>query len=116
MIACLLPFRVIDCCCCFHFQGSKACFLRDIPFSAIYFPTYAHCKLKFADQDGHNSPVSLLTSAVIAGKARSAPLRIATTNDAALFPFRCSGRLPGRLIRVRLSSDFSLIGLCFYFR
>lgn len=49
------------------YKGSKACFLRDIPFSAIYFPTYAHCKLKFADQDGHNSPGTLLLSAVIAG-------------------------------------------------
>ncbi|XP_075678319.1 calcium-binding mitochondrial carrier protein aralar1 isoform X1 [Dermatophagoides pteronyssinus] len=49
------------------YKGSSACFLRDIPFSAIYFPVYAHCKLKFADEKGHNSPLSLLTSAVIAG-------------------------------------------------
>ncbi|KAH7950927.1 hypothetical protein HPB52_003135 [Rhipicephalus sanguineus] len=47
--------------------GSRACFLRDIPFSAIYFPTYAHCKLKFADEMGHNGAGSLLLSAVIAG-------------------------------------------------
>lgn len=51
----------------FLYQGASACFLRDIPFSAIYFPTYAHCKLRFADVNGHNSPLSLLTSAVIAG-------------------------------------------------
>ncbi|XP_035222855.1 calcium-binding mitochondrial carrier protein Aralar1-like [Stegodyphus dumicola] len=49
------------------FQGARACFLRDIPFSAIYFPVYAHTKLKFADADGHNGPGSLLLSAVIAG-------------------------------------------------
>lgn len=49
------------------YKGSRACFLRDIPFSAIYFPTYAHCKLKFADDNGHNGPGSLLLSAVIAG-------------------------------------------------
>lgn len=50
------------------YKGSKACFLRDIPFSAIYFPAYAHCKLKFADVDGHNSPGSLLAAACIAGE------------------------------------------------
>lgn len=51
----------------FALQGSKACFLRDIPFSAIYFPVYANMKLRFADVDGHNSPGTLLLSAVIAG-------------------------------------------------
>lgn len=49
------------------YKGSKACFLRDVPFSAIYFPAYAHNKLFFADADGHNSPASLLLSAGIAG-------------------------------------------------
>lgn len=48
-------------------QGSKACFLRDIPFSAIYFPAYAHCKTTFADETGRNGPGSLLVSAMIAG-------------------------------------------------
>ena len=49
------------------YKGSKACFLRDVPFSAIYFPAYAHNKLYFADSDGHNSAPSLLLSAGIAG-------------------------------------------------
>ncbi|CAG2101443.1 unnamed protein product [Medioppia subpectinata] len=49
------------------YKGSKACFLRDVPFSAIYFPVYAHCKLNFADVNGHNSALSLLGSAMIAG-------------------------------------------------
>uniref|UniRef100_A0A8V0ZX80 Solute carrier family 25 member 12 n=1 Tax=Gallus gallus TaxID=9031 RepID=A0A8V0ZX80_CHICK len=31
------------------YKGAKACFLRDIPFSAIYFPVYAHSKLMLAD-------------------------------------------------------------------
>jgi solute carrier family 25 aspartate/glutamate transporter 12/13 len=31
------------------YKGAKACFLRDIPFSAIYFPVYAHMKLTTAD-------------------------------------------------------------------
>ncbi|RWS05155.1 Calcium-binding mitochondrial carrier protein Aralar1-like protein [Dinothrombium tinctorium] len=49
------------------YKGAKACFLRDIPFSAIYFPVYAHGKLKLADENGINSPGSLLLAAVIAG-------------------------------------------------
>lgn len=34
------------------YKGAKACMMRDIPFSAIYFPTYAHVKAKLADEDG----------------------------------------------------------------
>ncbi|XP_013781722.1 calcium-binding mitochondrial carrier protein Aralar1-like [Limulus polyphemus] len=49
------------------YKGSRACFLRDIPFSAIYFPVYAHTKLAMADESGHNGPLSLLASAFIAG-------------------------------------------------
>ncbi|KAF8788513.1 calcium-binding mitochondrial carrier protein Aralar1-like [Argiope bruennichi] len=49
------------------YKGARACFLRDIPFSAIYFPVYAHTKLAFADVDGHNGAGSLLLSACIAG-------------------------------------------------
>merc|ERR1719443_733295 len=40
------------------YKGSRACFLRDIPFSAIYFPAYAHLKPAFADENGYNSPLS----------------------------------------------------------
>lgn len=49
------------------YKGSKACFLRDIPFSAIYFPVYAHFKSSFADENGRNGPGSLLSAAMIAG-------------------------------------------------
>ncbi|CDW57392.1 calcium binding mitochondrial carrier protein [Trichuris trichiura] len=49
------------------YKGASACFLRDIPFSAIYFPLYAHAKLWFADADGHNDPWSLFSAAFIAG-------------------------------------------------
>jgi len=49
------------------YKGAKACFLRDIPFSAIYFPVYAHMKLRTADANGHNSPGSLFGSAFVAG-------------------------------------------------
>jgi solute carrier family 25 aspartate/glutamate transporter 12/13 len=48
-------------------QGAKACFLRDIPFSAIYFPSYAHTKVKLADENGYNHPLSLLLAGAIAG-------------------------------------------------
>uniref|UniRef100_A0A915I026 EF-hand domain-containing protein n=1 Tax=Romanomermis culicivorax TaxID=13658 RepID=A0A915I026_ROMCU len=49
------------------YKGSKACFLRDIPFSAIYFPVYAHAKTWTADVNGHNNLPSLFISAFIAG-------------------------------------------------
>nr|XP_028605668.1 calcium-binding mitochondrial carrier protein Aralar2 [Podarcis muralis] len=49
------------------YKGAKACFLRDIPFSAIYFPCYAHMKSAFAGEDGRVSPWSLLLAGAIAG-------------------------------------------------
>ncbi|CAN9497766.1 unnamed protein product [Ophioblennius macclurei] len=49
------------------YKGAKACFLRDIPFSAIYFPVYAHTKTKMADEDGRLGPLQLLTAGAIAG-------------------------------------------------
>ena len=49
-------------------QGAKACFLRDIPFSAIYFPCYAHVKAALASEDGQISPGSLLLAGAIAGE------------------------------------------------
>jgi solute carrier family 25 aspartate/glutamate transporter 12/13 len=49
------------------YKGARACFLRDIPFSAIYFPVYAHMKTQFADEHGYNNPISLFTAGVIAG-------------------------------------------------
>ena len=52
---------------CFCVQGAKACFLRDVPFSAIYFPAYAHTKVKLADENGYNHPLSLLFAGAIAG-------------------------------------------------
>uniref|UniRef100_A0A4D5RA99 Calcium-binding mitochondrial carrier protein Aralar1 n=1 Tax=Scolopendra viridis TaxID=118503 RepID=A0A4D5RA99_SCOVI len=49
------------------YKGARACFLRDIPFSAIYFPAYAHTKFLLSDVDGYNSPLSLLFAAALAG-------------------------------------------------
>ena len=36
------------------YKGSRACFMRDIPFSAIYFPAYAHLKPAFAGDKFEN--------------------------------------------------------------
>ncbi len=49
------------------YKGARACFLRDIPFSAIYFPAYAHTKKRFADEHGYNDPKSLFFSGLLAG-------------------------------------------------
>merc|ERR1719435_516993 len=49
------------------YKGSRACFLRDIPFSMIFFPCYAHFKPALADENGYNSPGSLLLAAAMAG-------------------------------------------------
>merc|ERR1712038_1692004 len=49
------------------YKGATACLMRDIPFSAIYFPAYAHLKPKFADDNGYNSPLSLLLAGAVAG-------------------------------------------------
>ena len=50
-----------------YVQGSRACFARDIPFSAIYFPLYANMKKFTANKDGYNGIGTLLLSATIAG-------------------------------------------------
>ncbi|XP_030751551.1 calcium-binding mitochondrial carrier protein Aralar1 isoform X1 [Sitophilus oryzae] len=49
------------------YKGAKACLLRDVPFSAIYFPSYAHTKASLADENGYNAPISLLVAGAIAG-------------------------------------------------
>jgi len=49
------------------YKGARACFLRDVPFSAIYFPAYAHAKKQTADEQGMNGPGSLFLSAFSAG-------------------------------------------------
>uniref|UniRef100_A0A8C4FB16 EF-hand domain-containing protein n=1 Tax=Dicentrarchus labrax TaxID=13489 RepID=A0A8C4FB16_DICLA len=49
------------------YKGAKACFLRDIPFSAIYFPAYAHLKTQMADEQGRLGALQLLTAGAIAG-------------------------------------------------
>lgn len=51
------------------YKGASACLLRDVPFSAIYFPTYAHLKSDlFGESPTHKlGIVQLLTAGAIAG-------------------------------------------------
>uniref|UniRef100_A0A672T4V5 Solute carrier family 25 member 13 n=1 Tax=Sinocyclocheilus grahami TaxID=75366 RepID=A0A672T4V5_SINGR len=49
------------------YKGAKACFLRDIPFSAIFFPCYAHTKAALTDEDGRVGPGRLLLAGALAG-------------------------------------------------
>ncbi|XP_017547873.1 calcium-binding mitochondrial carrier protein Aralar1 isoform X1 [Pygocentrus nattereri] len=49
------------------YKGAKACFLRDIPFSAIYFPVYAHAKTEVTDEEGRLGAMQLLFAGAIAG-------------------------------------------------
>ncbi|XP_055518385.1 electrogenic aspartate/glutamate antiporter SLC25A13, mitochondrial isoform X2 [Leucoraja erinacea] len=54
------------------YKGAKACFLRDISFSAIYFPCYSNLKLAFADEFGQvNSKNVLLAGSLAAMPAAS---------------------------------------------
>ncbi|KAK3994687.1 mitochondrial carrier domain-containing protein [Cladorrhinum sp. PSN332] len=51
------------------YKGASACLLRDVPFSAIYFPTYSHLKkdLFGESQTKKLGVVQLLTAGAIAG-------------------------------------------------
>ncbi|KAG8778339.1 mitochondrial aspartate-glutamate transporter agc1 [Ceratobasidium sp. 428] len=52
------------------YKGATACLLRDIPFSAIYFPAYAHMKKDFFNEGYHGKKLGFgetLLSAAIAG-------------------------------------------------
>ena len=51
------------------YKGAPACLLRDGPFSAIYFPTYAHLKKDFFGESPQKKlgVVQLLTAGAIAG-------------------------------------------------
>ncbi|XP_051872358.1 electrogenic aspartate/glutamate antiporter SLC25A13, mitochondrial [Pristis pectinata] len=48
------------------YKGARACFLRDIPFSAIYFPVYSHLKLAFTDEYGQVNSGNLLLAGTLA--------------------------------------------------
>ncbi|CAL8113028.1 unnamed protein product [Orchesella dallaii] len=48
------------------YKGTAACMWRDVPFSALFFPTYAHTKIYLQDIDGYNTPISLLAAGLLA--------------------------------------------------
>jgi len=49
------------------YTGASACLLRDIPFSAIYFPAYANLKTFYSDADGHLPIMWALWAGFLAG-------------------------------------------------
>ncbi|KXL41466.1 hypothetical protein M433DRAFT_158843 [Acidomyces richmondensis BFW] len=51
------------------YKGATACLLRDVPFSAIYFPAYSHLKKDFFGESAHKKLgiLQLLTAGAIAG-------------------------------------------------
>ncbi|KAF2815101.1 calcium-binding mitochondrial carrier protein-like protein Aralar1 [Mytilinidion resinicola] len=51
------------------YKGAGACLLRDVPFSAIYFPSYAHIKRDWMGETPQKSLgiVQMLTAGAIAG-------------------------------------------------
>ena len=57
------------------YKGAGACFLRDIPFSAIYFPAYAASKRWLCEDSEKTTALNLL----IAGAAAGVPAAFLTT-------------------------------------
>jgi Ca2+-binding EF-hand superfamily protein/CRP-like cAMP-binding protein len=60
------------------YKGAAACLLRDIPFGAIYFPTYAACLeylVNRQDTPGHASAANIL----VAGTVAAIPASFLTT-------------------------------------
>lgn len=57
------------------YKGAAACLLRDIPFSAIYFPAYAACKEYLVNREGSDGVNSGASAAnlLIAGAAAGVP-------------------------------------------
>ena len=49
------------------YKGASACLLRDVPFSAIYFPAYASAKELCTGDKDKASPLDLLTAGAMAG-------------------------------------------------
>jgi len=51
------------------YKGASACLMRDVPFSAIYFPTYFHLKKDFFGESPEKKLgiLQLLTAGAVAG-------------------------------------------------
>jgi len=63
------------------YKGASACFLRDIPFSLIYFPTYSYLKTKLLNFSSCVSKDGTLNDLgwLMAGMAAGAPAAFLTT-------------------------------------
>lgn len=64
------------------YKGALACLLRDVPFSAIYFPTYANLKQILFDFDPNNQNTSKRMSTwqlLVSGALAGAPAAFFTT-------------------------------------
>jgi solute carrier family 25 (mitochondrial aspartate/glutamate transporter), member 12/13 len=60
------------------YKGAGACLLRDVPFSAIYFPTYAHMKTDVFG-DGVNGKQIGILQLIVAGAVAGIPAAYLTT-------------------------------------
>ena len=49
------------------YKGSKACMMRDIPFSAIYFPIYSNIRSKLENNNGEITGFNQILSGTVAG-------------------------------------------------
>ncbi|CAB9522166.1 Mitochondrial aspartate-glutamate transporter AGC1 [Seminavis robusta] len=61
------------------FMGARACLLRDIPFGAIYFPTYSFLKESFSSGPEDTSPSTSATNLLLAGTIAGVPASFLTT-------------------------------------
>lgn len=64
------------------YKGASACLLRDVPFSAIYFPTYAHLKKTLFNFDPYDPTKNAKLSSwqlLISGALAGAPAAFFTT-------------------------------------
>ncbi|CAE6417793.1 unnamed protein product [Rhizoctonia solani] len=63
------------------YKGSTACLLRDIPFSAIYFPSYAHLKKDVFNEGYHGKKLTFGETLLAAGIAGMPAAYLATPAD-----------------------------------
>lgn len=59
------------------YKGAAACILRDVPFSAIYFPAYAACKEYLVNREGSDGMTA--ANLLLAGSAAGVPAAFLTT-------------------------------------